>query len=212
MLSIECPRWVDAIPADKELEYKAIVELEEENVRQLANELIDIEKVKQIHRRLCTTIVPLAVYAGNFRGNEHRCLNTGVHVDGVAGSLPAHVLRDMTRLISDLTQQINELNLRWPRATNQERAGLTSKVIAWFIGSFIRIHPFINANGRTSRLLWRWILNYWGVPAQVGTHPRPNPPYDVIMKHSMAGDDKHLRKFILTHMRQCFKDRASGEN
>lgn len=179
-------------------------------VRAASADVLTQETIKDWHRTLFQAFVPLAYYAGSFRQHDltRPCLQILVEVGAIVGTLPDRVPDEMNLLFSELNANVMKLEDRWGMAKPAERAGLLSKLLAWFVGSFIRIHPFINGNGHTSRLLWRWGLHRYGVPPQIRSHPRPDPPYGAVMRDAMRGDDKALRKHILQHLRRCNLDMA----
>jgi hypothetical protein len=105
--------------------------------------------------------------------------------------------------MSDLEERarlsISQAELRWPDMRPQERANRLALILATLIGRFIQIHPFLNGNGRISRLLWAWGLLRFGVPIQCRIHPRPQPPYGDVMGAAMHGDFGPLALLILRH-------------
>ncbi len=207
-LTSNCPAWVDRISPAQEQRFLLQLQRVHDLVQAAATEVLIADSLLLWHAVLFSEFVPLPYYAGNFRqaDSSRVCLCMPVHVDGVGGSDPHIVPSEIARLFAELRTNIDRLESRWPHALPAERAGLLSKTMAWFVGSFIRIHPFLNGNGRTSRLLWRWGLLRYGAQPQVCSHPRPDPPYATVMKQAMNGDDMPLRKFILIHLRQCFRN------
>ena len=103
-------------------------------------------------------------------------------------------------LFRDAAAAIQRLEIEWPLLAPRERALRLAILTGALIGTFIRIHPFINGNGRTSRLWWRWMLFRFAVPEQVIVSPRPAPPYDELMASAMRGDDVPLQHFVLKHL------------
>lgn len=61
-------------------------------------------------------------------------------------------------------------------------------VLGVSVGAFVRIHPFVNGNGRTSRLLWTTLLGRFGLPPQLSVLRRPGPPYPHVMAAAMDQD------------------------
>lgn len=69
-------------------------------------------------------------------------------------------------------------------------------------GTWVRIHPFANGNGRTARLWANWAALRYGLPPFVTIKPRPHHPYGVAAAASMAGDDQ----VMLAVMGQMLRD------
>jgi len=69
-------------------------------------------------------------------------------------------------------------------------------------GSWIRIHPFANGNGRTARLWANWAALRYGLPPFVTIKPRPRDPYGLAAAASMAGDDQ----LMVAVMNQMLRD------
>ncbi|HEV2293399.1 MAG TPA: Fic family protein [Tepidisphaeraceae bacterium] len=105
------------------------------------------------------------------------------------------------QLFEAIRQQLGQLELRWAQLRPDQRAMQLATVVANLVGGFIQIHPFINGNGRTSRLLWRWALLRFGVPVQCCTHPRPAQPYSQLMERAMHGEYRPLILYVLTHLK-----------
>ena len=106
----------------------------------------------------------------------------------------------MRQLAATVRRDLIDLELNWPRLTPRDRALRLAINLANFVGGFIRIHPFVNGNGRVSRLLWRWSLHQFGVPPQIPVHPRPHPPYPQIMAAAMHDDLRPFVQHVLQHL------------
>jgi hypothetical protein len=197
----DCPRWDEDIPKDRAAEFRAILS----GVQQLiltvaAQRLIILDDVLGWHETLFEAFVPLDCYAGNFRGDSHPCLSVNVQVGGVLGSTWQVTDIHMRQLAAHVRRDLIDLELNWTMLTPQDRTLRLAINIANLVGGFIRIHPFVNGNGRLSRLLWRWSLYRFGVPPQVPVHPRPNPPYPAIMAAAMQGDLRPFVQHVLQHL------------
>jgi Fic family protein len=57
-------------------------------------------------------------------------------------------------------------------------------------GTWVRIHPFANGNGRTARLWANWAALRYGLPPFVTIRPRRGQPYGAAVAASMAGNDQ----------------------
>lgn len=154
------------------------------------------DHVRGWHRESFLPFVPLEDYAGNFRqvSASSPCLEVfvGVGVPGgkaVPGLPPADVSRAMNLLVAYVTGRLAVLASTWSQLAPEERVRSVASLIGTAIGSFIKIHPFVDGNGRTSRVLWSVLLGCFGIPPQWGAIKRPGGPYADAMDAAMRGDN-----------------------
>lgn len=156
------------------------------------------------HKTVFQPVTPRghAYYAGKFRQvGAEPCLGQDVGVGASRGSPCQNVLADMADLCIWIQDRLGN-HRESPQ--NPDYLAEVAYTISCSIGSFIRIHPFINGNGRTSRLLWGAILGALGFPPQYTSVERPDPPYPEIMRKVMEGDGGELFDQVLLHlMRSC---------
>jgi Fic family protein len=79
--------------------------------------------------------------------------------------------------------------------TNKVQSSL--QLASWAVGRFIQIHPFLNGNGRISRLL----ANYFFIRYDLGIVPftfiaRPGGDYGQAMNVCMTGDFAPLFRYF----------------
>lgn len=197
-----CPRWDEDIPPARLGEFRTLLATVHQEILDAATGLVTPDFPSRLHRTLFTPFVPLPYYAGHYRGVDHArpCLATQVRV-GSIDALDYRLVRDyLSDLFERVQVQFTQLELRWAQLSPADRACQLAIAIANLVGGFIQIHPFINGNGRTSRLLWRWCLMRFGVPPQVCTHPRPDPPYASVMEAAMRGDYRPFVIYVLQHL------------
>ena len=147
--------------------------------------------------------VPLDYYAGNYRqvDADRPCLNTDVQVAGIPGVPAARVLFEVERLFAELRRHLTRFELSWATLSPRERRTRLAIILGALIGRFIQVHPFVNGNGRISRLVWAWGLIRFNVPPQVRIRKHPeDPEYDHVMASAMTGDFAPLALYILEHM------------
>lgn len=154
------------------------------------------------HRIIFAGFVPLDYYAGNYRQADPRrvCLGVDVNVDGIPGSSYRMVILEIGSLFDELGRELASQEARWTTLTPQDRALFVATWIATLVGHFVRIHPFINGNGRISRFVWSWGLLRVGLPIQCRIIDRPGPPYGDLMKAAMERDFAPLTLYILRAM------------
>lgn len=202
-----CPNWSDDIPPSRDAESRAILARVQQDVFATAStRFLTPTDPRRWHGMLFRAFVPLDYYAGNCRGVEvtKPCLAVDVGVSSPAGMAPGasflHVRAWLDQLFDQFGLDLGSLELRWGQLVPADRATQLAIVIANLVGGFIQLHPFINGNGRTSRLLWRWSLLRFGVPPLCCIHPRPDPPYSAVMAAAMRGNYQPLVLYILSHL------------
>jgi fido (protein-threonine AMPylation protein) len=214
-LLISCPEWDGRVAdhhvgAASDAVHECYRDVENCARHRIANE----ESFRRWHRILFQDLVPLHYYAGHFRQHDpdRVCLGQNVGVgNGIDSPIPGmpfqQVTRHMIRLSDQMRAAFSQFEATWPTLQPQDRAKRLALLTAKTLGEFIRIHPFINGNGRVSRVAWLWALLRFDVPAQCRIAPRPNEPYSQLMGHSMRGDDGPLALHILRHLVQNPADR-----
>ncbi len=64
----------------------------------------------------------------------------------------------------------------------------------------MRIHPFANGNGRTSRVIANAILVRYGFPPVFRLRPRPDGSYPYAASKSMTGDHRAMANYATTQI------------
>lgn len=200
---VNCPDWNDRIPADRLDEFNASVrEVYQQIATSARTSVIGPDEPKDWHALLFRRFVPIAYYAGNYRQDDvsRVCLGQNVRVGTESGSPFQVVLREINVLFEEFRVTLARTEISWSAISPTERARRVAIILATLIGRFIKIHPFINGNGRVSRLLWAWGLLRLGVPIQCRIAPRPELPYGPIMSEAMTGNYGLLALYILQHL------------
>jgi len=197
----DCPNWSDDILPQHVVMFRALLaSVQQKILATAAQRLVDVEDVFDWHKALFEKFVPIPCYAGRFRGDDHKCLRQNVSIGDVQGLDWQFVTSETQRLFRLVRHDLHDLELNWQAISPRDRALRLAVLAANLVCGFIRIHPFINGNGRSSRLLWRWALHRFGVPAQVREHPRPGPPYPDVMAAAMRGDARPCVRLVLEHL------------
>jgi fido (protein-threonine AMPylation protein) len=170
--------------------------------------IINHGDIRTWHYKVFKNAVPLTYYAGNYRGvNPARpCLEQNVSVNQHPGS-DYHVVETeinaySANLYSFIVQTDAHLKLE-PLFAKRIIAIL--QLASWGVGRFHQIHPFLNGNGRMSRLL----ANYFFVRYDLGFVPfktiaRPQGDYVMAMDVCMSGNFVPLLQyFVLLHASQA---------
>ena len=145
-------------------------------------------------------IVPSAAYVGHFRGDPAHPELTSYEV-GVGPDMPdglpecvgvwaADVAAEVDDFFARLHQALGALDTAVPPGKRPRTADALHEVVAVTAiahGEWIRIHPFVNGNGRTARLLAAHIALRYGLPVFVTLKPRPDDvAYARAAKRSMG--------------------------
>lgn len=199
----QCPDWVEDIPASERDEFAKRLASIFEVVRESAcQSLLGERDILAWHLSLFQGFVPLDYYAGNFRQDDPKrpCLGRPVNVAGVLGSDFRLVTTEIAALFEAFIKISRTFEVRWPALAPRERAIQLARAIAYLVGMLIKIHPFLNGNGRVSRLTWSWTLVRFGVPIQCRVIPRPKGRYEQLMASAMKGDFAPLALAVLNHL------------
>lgn len=134
--------------------------------------------------------MPLPYYAGNFRqlDPDRPCLATNVKVGGLSGLQFQIVSVEMALLSLYLTSAVDTLTGRWIEGKVSNFTRELATIVGVGVARFVHIHPFLNGNGRTSRILWTSLLSRFGFSPQFSIVRRPGPTYSRVMADAMAGN------------------------
>ena len=158
--------------------------------------------IKAWHGKIFQHVVPLSYYAGNYRSDDPSkpCLQKDVAVPPNPGAPYASVPRLMKEFSDELGHQVVDIKRFIAKATVVEKSRAEIQLVAFAVGQFIKIHPFLNGNGRMSRLVANYFLVRFGYRL-LYPHPydRPvNAEYQAASFACMQDDYKPMFRFILT--------------
>ena len=202
--TVNCPSWSSDGPDTREGSFRQSCASAYRAVQASAlKHIAEASDGQEWHSIMFRSHVPLDYYAGHFRQIDasRPCLQVNVHVGGIAGETPERVWQEVNKMFESLRRNLASLELSWPELLPDQRATRLAIILGTVVGRFIQIHPFVNGNGRTSRLLWAWGLLRFGVPPQMRVRKHPEyPEYNFVMAKAMQGDFNHLSLFILSHL------------
>jgi hypothetical protein len=193
------------------------------NYRRLLPDVVDtaldghrpkVEDVRGWHQRSLRGVrLAEPEVAGGFRGEGpagselSTCQNavidwsTGAYY---ATARPEDVDQRVTDMFTDLNTRLDSLDARL--AAGETLAHVYADVIgtcAWVHGEWVRIHPFVDHNGSTARLLTRSIALLYGVILDLPGKPRSDIPdvgitltYDTAAESQMLGNDLNMVTFL----------------
>lgn len=188
---MDCPTWTSDSDEHVSPEcFQAIEAVVEDACRRVQSRCPTRGDIAQWHRAAFREVVPLDYYAGHFRQEHHEyiCLGINVGVDNAPGFTFRVVVRAITQLCEYVDRELAVLEVRWSTLSPADRVQRIAMVVGVAVGRFVHIHPFINGNGRISRVLWTVLLARLGLPRQLSVLRRPGAPYGDVMQAAMRGD------------------------
>lgn len=119
--------------------------------------------------------VPKPESVGRFRG-EPGLEAVHVIVGQHEGVPPDQVGDALARFERKLRHVLARLDARIPAgaALDADTLGAVLHVCAWAHAEWVRIHPFVNGNGRTARLWANYVAMRYGLPPFVRLRSRPD--------------------------------------
>lgn len=139
------------------------------------------------------------------QGPPNSQLSTYINVvGGVLGTMPADVPGRVTLTFAQLDARLDELDARID--AGESATDVYADVLAacaWLHGRWIRIHPLVNHNGATARLLTVMVALRYGIPMSLPGKPRSAMPgpglhltYDLASGNQMQGEDQLMVTFL----------------
>jgi len=155
----------------------------------LGRQSIDSEKIRQWHMDTMKGLdVPDRALIGCYRG-EAGAPDIAVVVGSACGVAPGRIrsaLRKFDLRLKDLLGLLDS-TIQVGADLNSDQLKAVINACAWAHAEWVRIHPFVNGNGRTARLLANAIAMRYGLPPFVRLRPRPNDGYSEASCCAMKG-------------------------
>lgn len=128
------------------------------------------------HREIMDGLeVPKPEYVGRFRGEaglEAVRVVVGPH-EGVPPDQVAEAVAIFERKLNQVLARLDSL-IPAGAALDTDTLAAVLDVCAWAHAEWVRIHPFVNGNGRTARLWANYVAMRYGLPPFVRLRPRPD--------------------------------------
>ncbi|CAN5261484.1 hypothetical protein BH24PSE2_BH24PSE2_19090 [soil metagenome] len=136
--------------------------------------------------------VPDPRYVGKFRGESGPVERYEIEIGGRRGTRADEVASELKAFEQRLQQTVAAIDALIPVDTDldTDRAAAVIDLCAWAHAEWVRIHPFVNANGPTARLWANGLLMRYGLPPFVRLRPRPGSNYGSAGAMAMRGDWK----------------------
>ena len=204
---LSCPDWPNPEPPDKlPIIARNAIALYDAVVKSNVQERIIHEgDIKTWHERLFRGAVPVPYYAGHYRSNDSRfpCLQVDVEVNGIYGSPFAYVPAHMQAFSSEMGEFILETDrFLKSKSSKIQKAAAAVQLATFLMGRLIQIHPFLNGNGRTARVLANWCFNRYGYHMPFFLDRPAAVDYAIASASAMRGDMTPLYRYLLTILAQ----------
>lgn len=104
----------------------------------------------------------------------------------------------------------------WDAASPRLRQNLINvlrdDLSAWAHAEWLRMHPFANGNGRTTRIWANAILMRYGLPPAVRLRPRPGGGYGLAGAAAMDGDWRATAAVFRTMLEEVLSERGPPDS
>jgi len=134
-------------------------------------------------------VVPDPKFVGRFRGepdleniNVYVAFIWGVDAQKVPQELKVFEIK-LNQILNALDKQIGQGDAKSPKDIKD-----VLECCAWAHGEWVRIHPFVNGNGRTARLWANAIALCYDLPPFVRLRPHPDGDYGQASASLMLGN------------------------
>ncbi len=197
------PAWDDEIASARAEANLRVVALDIASTSSTSRAAPTTDMVLGWHRKMLEGIViPDDAYRGAFRGSGHPALlDYEATVAGLSTTRASDVITEVDNLMSELKNRILTLDELDGQGDPDELAATFVEAVldtaAWLHGEWIRIHPFVNANGRTARMWVLWLCSRYGLPQLLPLRPRPDMIYNPASLLSMTGEHKLFYQYLL---------------
>ena len=160
--------------------------------------------LKEWHRTIFRNVVPKDYYAGHFRSPDPRrpCLQTEVRIHSHRGApfaLVPSLMQEFSLQLFVKTSETDQFINECPIPAERARAALM--LTAFCAGRIVQIHPFVNGNGRISRLAANFFLHRYGYRFLLERfRPRQQPitpSYETAAEACMTGDYTTFFRYLL---------------
>jgi len=161
---------------------------------------LDLKLIRAWHRRMMLNLdAPSPQFVGRFRGEKGAEL-IQVHIGAHKGTPPFDVhdeLDDFEKTLIDLIKRLDTAIPTGHLPNDREIQAIVS-ACGWAHAEWVRIHPFVNGNGRTARILANSIAMRYGLPPFVRLRPRPDgADYASVSMEAMQGSYQPTIEFFI---------------
>jgi len=163
---------------------------------------LSLEEARKWHVEMLTGLTPPNPrFVGRFRGEGG--VNVQVRVGSNLGTPPYDVAGELGKFEKTLNILVDKLDrdLEVGAVPTDNQIDAIVAACGWVHSEWVRIHPFVNGNGRTARIWANAIAMRYGLPPFVRLRPRPDgSKYGLAGAAAMLGDYnptvEHFREML----------------
>ena len=148
-----------------------------------------LDLAREWHRQTMNgLLVPDTAYVGRFRGEP------GAQVDVIIGAAEGVAYQSVRAQLDNFERRMQAvvaaLDREYPADAElgTDAVAAVAELAGWAHAEWVRIHPFVNGNGRTARMWANFLLQRFGLPPVMRLRPRPRSDYAAAGARAMAGD------------------------
>lgn len=109
---------------------------------------------------------------------------------------------------SRLTERVARLDAEFAALPDDEKLLRITELVAWTHGEIVRIHPFVNGNGRLARFASNCLLTRYGIEYEIPIKPRPGGDYAFAAETSMSNLDLTMQIYLADEIVKFEDERA----
>ena len=197
----ECPPW-SSPDSNSQLIHvvRGMGDFHRFTLKNARTRILDHGDIKSWHGRIFEKVVPKPYYAGYFRSDDpdRPCLRENVAV----GSRPGAHFKDVPDLMrefsSRLTKEAKIVDRHMETASDINKTRAVLRLTTFAFGRLVQIHPFLNGNGRMSRLTGNYFLHRYGYRLLFETpYPRPGGQYENASAACMDADYRLMYQYLV---------------
>lgn len=197
------PEWDDEVESERARANLAQLTVTIPSSSNESRSLPTVKLARDWHQEMVLGIkIPDDSYRGGFRGDTHPAL---ADYEVTVGTLPTTRACDVADQIDQLMLELGERVSRLDELDAQgDQAILVPDFVkavletaAWLHCEWVRIHPFVNGNGRTARMWVLWLCGRYGLPLLLKLRPRPDMGYNSASQLGVTGDHSLFLQYLL---------------
>ena len=140
---------------------------------------------------------------GHFRGPP-KLAGIGAGIGAHLGTPSKDVAAQTQRFIEVAQTLLAALDKRFPAdeldALDNDGLRAVAEAAAWADCEWVRVHPFANGNGRTSRLIGNSVLIRYGLLPVFRLRPRPGGGYEDATAAALSGDHLPMTAYVINEL------------